>query len=227
MNTTIIGIPNRSSSLHIAAISALISAGYIDSDEYHPAKLFYEKNGISIVLARCDQLCKLFKDKTVDIIFTGGDYYREHCGESMDQVYEWNVLECHLAIMGFQCDNRVQKIYTKFPMIAEGHVDIGGDIISVSGSCETYTIAFDELCFDVICTGSTSKNNKIPVIKQFFSFTPVWVGKQFIENNMIKLHRSVSNQKLTESLRSYYSNYYLNRDDSKVDAIEAIIALST
>lgn len=36
-----IGIPNRSSFLHIGAVAQCVGAGLLPWSEYHPAKLFY------------------------------------------------------------------------------------------------------------------------------------------------------------------------------------------
>lgn len=73
-----IGIPNRSSFLHLGAVAQCVTAGVLPWSEYHPAKLFCRLPDYELWLCRSDELCKHFVAGDLDVIFTGDDYAGEY-----------------------------------------------------------------------------------------------------------------------------------------------------
>src|SRR5579859_580972 len=73
-----LGIPNRSSLLHVGAVGQCLKAGIISREIYHPAKLYYETSDFILFLVRSNDLCGMMNEGKLDIIFTGDDYALEN-----------------------------------------------------------------------------------------------------------------------------------------------------
>lgn len=222
-----IGIPNRSSALHVAGATALIRSGVLRADEYHPAKLYYEKGAAVVTLTRCDQLCSLFSEGLLDAIFTGGDYSEEHILPARaGTVLRWPVLSCHYALLGLVDGMGTNAdIFTKFPNVANHRLTSleTARIKLVGGACESYVLSRHALAFDVVCTGATVNANGLSELRRFEDFCPVWHCHSHASAEFANVRRAIEDEPLAVELRDYYLRYFGGRDAETAHSVLSTI----
>jgi len=211
-----IGIPNRSSFIHISGIIQCISAGLIEKSEYHPAKLFYSNEKANIYLLRNDQLCNQLLDKKLDYVYTGDDYAYEIFANNIKKLLSVDIFKTKVCILYLGKLHKRVNIYTKFPNIANKYLELWkikyNKIIKISGSCETYCfLNKDSATIDTVCTGGTKNVNKLISGRCSQQFSTGWYGCNHNKSLIDSL--AENNRAIIKSLKQLYKDELLNRDN--------------
>jgi ATP phosphoribosyltransferase len=224
-----IGIPNRSSLLHVAGIGICMQAGLVDAASYNPPCLHYYGDSAEILLSRCEELCKLFEENRLDVILTGFDYAMEQgCDVSATQT-PCDVFRTAFAVMGKQ--QRLPPsptVVTKFPLRAAARlVSWGIEYKSirpmaggVEGLCEPDN---DIVAFDVVCTGGTVASNGLRVYRQDAYLPPVWLSRGALPDS---IQTATAGTPLMLRLQEFYRRKLEERDVMMAGAVNEVLAKS-
>ena len=119
-----IGIPNRSSFLHLGAVAQCVASEILPWSEYHPAKLFYRLPNYELWLCRCDELCKHFIAGDLDVIFTGDDYAGEYLRGIEYESVPYAFISVHFALLCIDSSQsrHFDRVFTKYPQTAKEHL---------------------------------------------------------------------------------------------------------
>lgn len=226
-----IGIPNRSSLLHVGAITQCLTGGLLPWSEYHPAKLYYRLPGDELLLFRCDDLCKCFAAGELDVIFTGDDYAGEHLQSDEYECTSFAFVSTRFALLSVNPSRNQQfdQVFTKFPETAKKYLarwNVAYNEIQVmSGGCECFASCVpSSAAFDVICTGTTRQVNKLCAVHQGDAFGCSWY---FRRGKLIEsLARVVANKEILTRLQSHYQTVLRSRDEVVKGAIGAIMEIA-
>lgn len=227
MNKLRIGISNRSSLLHVAGVSQLIKAGFLNFKDYHGAKLYYETDIAKIFLTSGSNLCKLLKEKKLDYIFTGDDYVWEYLPSNINRL-PFKILECKLTLMANH-DNLglIRRVYTKHVKFAKEYLKLWGysnlKINSISGGAESYCfLSPHNAIFDTICTGISKDMNNLHVFKETDIYYCSWFGyKKF----PLQLREIVQDKFLIFRLKAVYKSLLYLRDFSPFRSIKTVLKI--
>ncbi|PIT90468.1 MAG: hypothetical protein COU22_02020 [Candidatus Komeilibacteria bacterium CG10_big_fil_rev_8_21_14_0_10_41_13] len=224
-----IGIPNRSSFLHIGAISQCVFSGILPQHLYHPAKLFYKLDGYNLLLCRCSELCKLFLQRDIDLIFVGDDYAKEYLPNAEYEKISFSFLKVYFALLCSDIYNqrsRFDKIFTKFPVMAAEYLQkwsIGyNQIEAVSGASECFACSVsNSAAFDVICSGITQQENGLSIIRNDDLLGCSWYFSQNLFPD--SLRTAISNQNLFNRILDYYKSVLNNHSDATKIEVQSIL----
>jgi ATP phosphoribosyltransferase len=211
-----IGIPSRSSELHVLGIAQCLHSGLLSPKAYDPAKLLYCCEGHTLVLGRCDELCHFLDAGSVDLIFTGGDYAREHLSLTVNCVPVNSFsIQFVLLIPRKMTNSNLETVFTKFPRSAERTLLDWGirfdKVLSVSGGSEAFCLMTPRAAaFDIKCTARTIEANDLKVVRSSESIYPGWYS---VDYRMPPEIQKVScDEILLTRLQHYYSQRLSNRD---------------
>lgn len=219
-----IGIPNRSSFLHMGAVTQCVAAGILPWKEYYPAKLFYRLREHELLLCRCEDLCKCLERGELDMIFTGDDYAKEHLQSVRCERLPVEFLSVRFALL---CLNRDQNqefdhIFTKYPRAAKEYCSQWGvtyrKMSVVSGGCESFACCVpSSAAVDVICTGATQKENKLKAPFEGEELKCAWYARsQSFPETLIEV---IENEELISRIRNHYQAILHSRDIIMKDTI--------
>lgn len=217
-----VGIPNRSSLLHVAGASLCIRANLIEACAYEPPCLFYKKNDITVLLTRCDELCRFFAERKLDVILTGFDYAVEHLNNLWAFETPCDVFRTAFALLG--APERVPEtpqVVTKFPRHAAAQLAAWGvearSIRAMTGGVEgVCALDASVVAFDVICTGATVKANGLNVYRQEELRPPLWLSYAELPST---IEQALSDSALMERLRRFYRHKLSHRDSAIAEAV--------
>lgn len=210
-----IGIPNRSSLLHVGAVAQCLKARVIPQAEYHPATLYYTLDEHEIFLVRANELCEMMNEGLLDLIFTGDDYAGEHLAISANQIpYPMMEVEFVLFTALKETGNSFSKIFTKFPKTAATylkHWGVSYDLLEVkSGACETFCFFSPRFAaFDIYCTGATQRTNNLHVNYRGNSISSSWFYKNDFPPSLAEV---ISDQHFFSQIKTHYETYLEFRD---------------
>lgn len=212
-----IGIPNRSSFLHIGAVAQCVGAGLLPWSEYHPAKLFYRLPSDELWLCRCDDLCNRFRQGDLDVIFTGDDYAEEYLRGVQYESVPFAFVSVHFALLciDLRKSHHFDRVYTKYPQTAKEHLTQWGisygEINTVSGSSECFSCCIpSNAAHDVICTGATQQANKLYAIRHGGVLGCSWYFRRgTIPESLVRI---TADSDMFARLRRYYQAILHSRD---------------
>lgn len=226
-----IGIPNRSSFLHLGAVAQCVAGGNLPWAEYHPAKLFYRLPGYELWLCRCDELCKHFVAGDFDVIFTGDDYAGEYLRGTEYDTQPFAFVAVHFALLCLDPgqSRRFDQVFTKYPQTAKEHLEqwgvACGEIKSVSGSSECFACSLpSSAAHDVMCTGATQRANKLYAMHRGAALGCSWYFRRgtFPES----LARVTADGDIFQRLTGHYQTVLLSRDTAVRNTIGTILNIT-
>lgn len=212
-----IGIPNRSSFLHLGAVAQCVAGEILPWSEYHPAKLFCRLPNFELWLCRSDELCKHFVSGDLDVIFTGDDYAGEYLRGIEYDTKTYAFVTIHFALLCVHPDQsrHFDRVFTKYPQTAKEHLEHWGvsygEINDVSGSSECFACSLPaSAAHDVMCTGATQQVNKLYAVHRGVALGCSWYFRRgtFPES----LVRIIADGDMFAKLRSHYETVLLSRD---------------
>jgi ATP phosphoribosyltransferase len=222
-----IGIPNRSSLLHLLGVAHCIEANFLPAEQYDPARLQYCFDRVEIVLTRCNELCGLFGQGAIDVMLNGGDYVGEHLTEPFGQRIECAVNAVRFALLdnGQQDSDSPSIVFTKYPRVARRYLAewnvAYNTIVTVSGGVEAFCLLEPQsAAFDVVCTGNTVRANRLRIFKQSEIIYPGWYGKNNLPAEIVA---ACTDARLAQRVQTYYEHLLIRRDRVLSDAMRTIV----
>ena len=226
-----IGIPNRSSFLHIGAVAQCVAARLLPWSEYHAAKLFYRLPSDDLWSCRCDELCNRFRRGDLEVIFTGDDYAGEYLRGVKYEKVPFAFISVHFALLCIDPgqNRRFDRVFTKYPQTAKEHLkqwDVSyNEINVVSGGSECFACSLPtSAAHDVICTGSTQQLNKLHAVHRGSTLGCSWYFQRGKFPGSLALVTADGN--IFSRIRSYYQAVLLSRDMAVRDTIGTLLNLA-
>jgi ATP phosphoribosyltransferase len=223
-----IGIPNRSSFLHLGAVAQCVVAGILPWSEYHPARLFCRLADYELWLCRSDELCRHFVSGDLDVIFTGDDYAGEYLRDTEYESVPYAFVGVHFALLCVDPSQsqKFDRVFTKYPQTAKEHLEqwgvSAGEIIAVSGSSECFACSLpSSAAHDVMCTGATQQVNKLYAVHRGTALGCSWYFRRgtFPES----LVRVIADGEMFAKLHSHYQTVLLSRDTAVRNTIGTLL----
>lgn len=219
-----VGIPNRSSLLHLAGVLACVNAGLISISTYHAARLAYRTAAGRTFLTRCSGLCGMLANGELDAVFVGDDYWSEYGAKDCDRV-PFPVLSAQFALLSACPDvGRLAEVYTKFPVTARSWLERWGvqyeRIVFQPGGVETFALNRERAAaFDVVCTGGTVRVNRLSVLRAAPRFTSAWYVRRGVT-----LPASLHDPRLATRLRQHFDQRLVDRDREAQDTLQRLVS---
>jgi len=225
-----IGIPNRSSFLHLGAVAQCVSAGILPWSEYHPAKLFYQLPDGELWLCRCDELCKHLASGHLDVVFTGDDYAGEHLRDLEYSSKAYAFIAVHFALLCVDPkQSHFDHVLAKYPITAKEDLNKWkvsySDVVEVSGSSECFACSVSSsAAHDVMCTGATQRENKLYALHRGSALGCSWYFRngKFPES----LARVAADGDMFARLRDHYQTVLLSRDTVAKNTVGTLLNIT-
>jgi ATP phosphoribosyltransferase len=224
-----IGIPNRSSFLHVGAMAQCLAADIVPLHEYHPARLFYRSPTSEVWLCRCDELCKHFVAGDLDVIFSGDDYATEYIRPAVYYRASYAFVTVHFALLASDprhCTH-FARIFAKYPQTAREHLEqwhVSYDrLIQVSGSSECFARSLpSSAAHDVVCTGATQRTNNLHAICRGAALGCSWFFRHDLPE---PLTRVTADADLLNRLRNHYDGVLRSRDMDVRNIVRSLLSI--
>lgn len=233
-----VGVPNRSSFLHIAGISTLIYSGIIPRSAYRPAKLFYDEyggSGIEVFLMNNSSLCRLALEDKLDVIFTGGDYASEYL-DSCFFTEEFSIFSVQFALLRINragpsnAEHPISRLYTKFPEVSKRYcvenLSNVPEIVPVPGASETFALMDSEsAALDIIYTGETVFDNNMHSTRIGDKIYPGWYARDadLLSDIVSRLYV----REIEASVAGYYGTFSASKNKTIIDAVDVVLEITS